>query len=325
MLDFLKRRPSKEDNTSNPPSLFNRLKAGLLRTGAVFTSGLSKLFSHKGAISAEDLKELEIVLLSADVGMETTKGILQSVVERMKKEDNPVLGTVVKEVMKSLLTSVEAPLQVPADIKPFVIMMVGVNGTGKTTTIGKLASRLKSEAKTVMLAAGDTFRAAAIEQLQVWGERNTMPVIAQHQGADSASVIFDALQSAKAKQVDVLIADTAGRLHNQDTLMEELKKIVKVLRKQDSALPHEVLLVLDATLGQNALQQARKFHEALSLTGIVLTKLDGTAKGGIIFSIAQTLHLPIRFIGIGESIDDLQPFNADEFVEALFSSEALPS
>ncbi len=323
MLDFLKRHPSKEDNTSNPTGLFNRLKAGLLRTRAVFTSGLSTLFSHRGAVSAEDLKDLEILLLSADVGMETTTGILNSVVERMKKQDNAVLGIVVKEVMKSLLTSVEAPLHIPPDIKPFVIIMVGVNGTGKTTTIGKLASQLKNEEKKVMLAAGDTFRAAAIEQLQVWGERNAMPVIAQHQGADSASVIFDALQSAKAKQVDVLLADTAGRLHNQDTLMEELKKIVKVLRKQDSTLPHEVLLVLDATLGQNALQQARKFHEALSLTGIVLTKLDGTAKGGIIFSIAQTLHLPIRFIGVGEGIADLQPFNADEFIEALFTSEAL--
>lgn len=241
--------------------------------------------------------------------------------ERQVLSDSDALVVALKQDLTKILLECQIPLAIPEDTKPFVILMVGVNGAGKTTTIGKLAKKIQSEGKKVLLAAGDTFRAAAIEQLQVWGERNDIPVIAQQIGADSASVIFDAFQAAKARQMDVLIADTAGRLHTQTSLMEELKKVVRVIRKLDEKAPHEILLVIDAGIGQNALVQAQKFREALGVTGLALTKLDGTARGGIIFNISKTLKIPIRFIGIGEGIDDLKPFEATAFVDALFPTE----
>jgi len=257
----------------------------------------------------------------ADVGVEATTSIISQLEDRINEEkldSGEAVQAALREILADLLVGVEQPLELKSDKKPTVILMVGVNGVGKTTTIGKLAKRYQSEGKRVMLAAGDTFRAAAVEQLQVWGERNNVPVVAQHTGADSASVLFDALQSAQAKGVDVLIADTAGRLQNKDNLMQELQKVVRVMQKIDPSAPHEVMLVLDAGTGQNAVSQARLFGEAVGVTGISLTKLDGTAKGGIIFAIAKQFGLPIRFIGVGEQIDDLRPFEAKAFVDALF-------
>lgn len=325
MLDFLKRKQSSGNDTLNSKKgLFAQLKAGLQKTRHVFSEGLAHLFAGKKAIDNALLEELETFLLTADVGVEATQQIIADLKLKSREASNPdALVTVLKEDLQALLNVSQVPLSFPAEIKPFVILMVGVNGTGKTTTIGKLTKKLQEEGKKVMLAAGDTFRAAAIEQLKAWGEQNQTPVVAQHLGADSASVIFDAFQTAKAKNIDVLIADTAGRLHTQATLMEELKKIVRVIRKLDEKAPHEIMLVLDASIGQNALFQAKKFHEALQLTGITLTKLDGTAKGGIIFNIAKTLKLPIRFIGFGESAADLRPFDASQFVDALFSCESI--
>ena len=329
MLDFLKRFKSdviKEnalppDDTSNSgKSLFTRLKEGLKRSRDVFSQGLSNIFLGKKEIDAELLEELEAFLLTADVGVESTEQIMKDLTLRLQRhalKDPAALADALKDDLKQLLKNCEVQLEIPAKEKPFVILMVGVNGSGKTTTIGKF----KAEGKSVMLAAGDTFRAAAVEQLKIWGERNDISVIAQQSGADSASVIFDALQAAKAKNCDILIADTAGRLHTQETLMEELKKVVRVLRKLDENAPQEIMLVLDAGIGQNALLQAKKFHEALGVTGLTLTKLDGTAKGGIIFNIAKTLKIPIRFIGVGEGLDDLKPFLAELFVEALFSND----
>jgi fused signal recognition particle receptor len=300
--------------------LFDRIKAGLSRTKANLTEQLSDLFIGAKEIDEDLLEEIETTLLMADVGVEATSEIIKRLtdrVERKQLKDPEALKDALKQELVDLLSGVEHPLQLP-EKKPAVILMVGVNGVGKTTTIGKLAKKYQTEGKSVMLAAGDTFRAAAVEQLQVWGERNNVPVVAQHTGADSASVIFDALQSAQSKGVDVLIADTAGRLQNKDNLMQELQKIVRVMQKLDPDAPHEVMLVLDAGTGQNAISQAKQFKESVGVTGITLTKLDGTAKGGIIFAIAKQFGLPIRFIGVGEQVDDLRPFEADEFVHALF-------
>lgn len=325
MFDFFKRKTNgtpSDDNTSNSSKgLLNRLKDKLSRTREVFSEGLARIFLGKKEIDAEVLEELENLLLSADVGVEATQEIidkLQDKISRKQVSDFQALETTLKQLLAALLQPYEQPLE-PKEQRPYVILMVGVNGSGKTTTIGKLAKRFQMQGKSVMLAAGDTFRAAAVEQLQVWGERNNIPVIAQESGADSASVIFDAFQAAKARKIDILIADTAGRLHTQHPLMEELKKVARVLQKIDGQAPHEVMLVLDAGIGQNALVQAKKFHEIIKVTGLTLTKLDGTAKGGIIFNIANTLKLPIRFVGVGEGIDDLRPFSADEFVSALFN------
>lgn len=301
--------------------MFARIKAGLSRTKANLTEQLGTLFLGKKEIDDELLEDIETLLLTSDVGVEATTDIIDRLTSRVQRNqlaDAQALHQALKDELAGLLGDVEQPLVAQAENAPYVILMVGVNGVGKTTTIGKLTKRFQSEGKSVMLAAGDTFRAAAVEQLQVWGERNNVPVIAQHTGADSASVLFDAVQSAKAKSIDVLIADTAGRLQNKDHLMEELEKVVRVMRKIDPAAPHEVMLVLDAGTGQNAMSQAKIFQEAVGVTGITLTKLDGTAKGGIIFAIAKQLKLPIRFIGVGEQVDDLRPFKADEFVEALF-------
>ncbi len=304
--------------------VFQRLKLGLGRTGSQLASGIGRLFLGRKEIDAELLEELETELLQADVGVEATLDIVGRLTEQVSRKDlkdGDALYAALQDELLALLEPVEQTLD-PAGQTPFVILMVGVNGAGKTTTIGKLASRLKAEGRSVMLAAGDTFRAAAVEQLQAWGERNDVPVIAQHTGADAASVIFDALQAAQARGIDVLIADTAGRLHNKDNLMEELKKVVRVMAKLDPGAPHEVMLVLDSGMGQNALAQAEHFREAVGVTGITLTKLDGTAKGGIIFAVARKLGLPIRFIGIGETAADLRPFQAREFIDALFADRA---
>ncbi len=300
---------------------FARIKAGLTRTKANLTKQLGNLFLGAKEIDDDLLEEIETLLLMADVGVEATTEIIERLtdkVERKQLGDAQALQVALKEELAALLHEVDEPLKVEAKEGPYVILMVGVNGVGKTTTIGKLAKKFQAEGKSVMLAAGDTFRAAAVEQLQVWGERNDVPVVAQHTGADSASVIYDAVQSAQAKNVDVLIADTAGRLQNKDHLMEELAKVVRVMKKLSPEAPHEVMLVLDAGTGQNALSQAKTFKEAVGVSGITLTKLDGTAKGGVIFAIAKQMELPIRFIGVGEQIDDLRPFNSDEFVDALF-------
>lgn len=300
---------------------FARIRAGLARTSNNFAEGLGNLFLGKKEIDDELLEEIETQLLVADVGLDATTEIIDSLTERVARKqlaDSDALYAALRAALADLLVKVEAPLVLP-EKQPAVILVVGVNGVGKTTTIGKLAKRLQKEGKSVMLAAGDTFRAAAVEQLQVWGERNNVPVVAQHTGADSASVIFDAISSAKARGVDVLIADTAGRLHNKGHLMEELAKVKRVMAKLDVTAPHEVLLVLDAGTGQNALNQAEQFIAAAGVTGIALTKLDGTAKGGVIFALSQKFGLPVRFIGVGEGIDDLQPFEAKAFVQALFN------
>ncbi|HEK1798635.1 TPA: signal recognition particle-docking protein FtsY [Proteus mirabilis] len=308
-------RPKKE-------GFFSRLKKGLLKTRQNLGSGFMGLFRGK-KIDDELFEELEEQLLIADVGMDTTSKIINSLTQHASRKDlkdaESLYGKL-REEMGDILNKVDKPLNIEGK-KPFVILMVGVNGVGKTTTIGKLARQYQAEGKSVMLAAGDTFRAAAVEQLQVWGERNHIPVIAQHTGADPASVIFDAIQSAQAKGVDVLIADTAGRLQNKSHLMEELKKIVRVMKKLDEEAPHEVMLTLDASIGQNAVSQAKLFNETVGLTGLTLTKLDGTAKGGVIFSIADQFGIPIRYIGVGEGIEDLRPFKADDFIEALFARE----
>jgi len=311
-----------QSDESESQGFFGRLMAGLTRTRETLSEGLGTLLLGKKAIDQELLDELETRLLTADVGIKATTAILDELTARIKRNelaDSDALYAALKEVLRTMLKPCEAPLQITnKDGKPFVILMVGVNGVGKTTTIGKLAQRFQREGRSVMLAAGDTFRAAAVEQLQAWGERNKVPVVAQHTGADSASVIFDAYQSACAKGVDVLIADTAGRLQNKTNLMQELEKVVRVLKKLDPDVPHEVMLVLDATTGQNALSQARSFQEAVKVSGLVLSKLDGTAKGGMVFAIAKELGLPLRFIGIGEKAEDLRPFAAQPFVDALF-------
>ncbi|HRH77296.1 MAG TPA: signal recognition particle-docking protein FtsY [Cellvibrionaceae bacterium] len=304
---------------------FARIKQGLARTTSQFAEGLGNLFLGKKAIDDELLEDLETQLLVADVGIEATSLIIDDLTARVARkqlDDSDALFAALQENLRNLLLPVEQPLAIPADKKPFVILVVGVNGAGKTTTIGKMAHRFLTEGKSVMLAAGDTFRAAAVEQLQVWGERNQVPVIAQHTGADSASVIFDALNAARARQVDVLIADTAGRLHNKSHLMEELSKVKRVLAKIDPDSPHETLLVLDAGTGQNAVNQCDQFHQSMGVTGLALTKLDGTAKGGIIFALSQKHKIPVRYIGVGETLDDLQPFAARPFVDALFGKQS---
>lgn len=308
-------KPTKE-------GFFARLKRSLLKTKENLGSGFISLFRGK-KIDDDLFEELEEQLLIADVGVETTRKIIANLTEgasRKQLKDAEALYGLLKDEMGEILAKVDEPLNIEGKM-PFVILMVGVNGVGKTTTIGKLARQFEQQGKSVMLAAGDTFRAAAVEQLQVWGQRNNIPVIAQHTGADSASVIFDAIQAAKARNVDVLIADTAGRLQNKSHLMEELKKIVRVMKKLDEEAPHEVMLTIDASTGQNAVSQAKLFHEAVGLTGITLTKLDGTAKGGVIFSVADQFGIPIRYIGVGERIEDLRPFKADDFIEALFARE----
>lgn len=319
-------QPIVEIETREKPSeggFFSRLVKGLLKTKQNIGAGFRSFFLGK-KIDDELFEELEEQLLIADIGVPTTSKIIKNLTEhasRKELQDAELLYQQLKVEMADILEPVAQPLEIDSSKKPYVILMVGVNGVGKTTTIGKLARKFQAEGKSVMLAAGDTFRAAAVEQLQVWGERNHIPVVAQSTGSDSASVIFDAMQSAAARNIDILIADTAGRLQNKNNLMDELKKIVRVMKKYDETAPHEIMLTLDAGTGQNAISQAKLFNEAVGLTGISLTKLDGTAKGGVIFAIADQFKLPIRYIGVGEKIEDLREFNAKEFIEALFVHE----
>ena len=303
---------------------FARIRAGLARTRSQLGEGLASVFMGAKHIDDDLFEELETQLLMADVGVEATAAIMEELtdaVSRKDLQDPQALYQALRQSLAELIRPCTAPIEIPQQDSPFVILMVGVNGAGKTTTIGKLTKRFQAEGKSVMLAAGDTFRAAAVEQLQTWGERNNVPVVAQHTGADSASVIFDAVQSAQAKGVDVVIADTAGRLQNKGHLMDELTKVVRVMQKLDVNAPHEVMLVLDAGTGQNALSQATLFGEAVGVTGVTLTKLDGTAKGGVIFALAKQSELPIRFIGVGEQADDLRPFDAEQFIDALFEKQ----
>lgn len=331
MLNIFKRKTVLDKETIQvedvPLSWFSRLKTGLKKTREHLGSGLASLILGKKTIDAELLEEIQAQLLMADVGVAATKKIIDHLTQAVSRKelDNPeTLFAVLKTQLTQSLQLVSKPLV----IKPFsetgktyVILMAGINGAGKTTTIGKMAYHFKSQGFSVMLAAGDTFRAAAVEQLQAWGNRNDVPVVAQQGRADSASVIFDALTSAQARQVDILIADTAGRLHTQGNLMQELQKILRIMKKLDPDAPHETMLVLDAGTGQNGLSQAENFDKAIGLTGITITKLDGTAKGGIVFAIAEKTNIPVRFIGVGESVDDLKPFSAEEFVMALFEGD----
>lgn len=318
-----KSKPAANDSTAdgNRGGFLGRLSGALKRTRGALLGGMARLFDTDTPVDDALVEDIETSLLVSDVGVKASERIVTDLRSRIAKReisDPETLLSTLHDDMLSVLEPVASPLEIPEKPgKPFVVLMVGVNGTGKTTTIGKLARLFRGQGHSVMLAAGDTFRAAAIEQLQVWGERNDVPVVAQHSGADAASVIFDALQSAQARGIDVLIADTAGRLHTQEGLMEELKKIVRVLAKLDPSAPHETMLIIDAGMGQNALAQARQFHAAVDVSGITLTKLDGTAKGGIVFAIAEELGIPIRFVGVGEGADDLRVFRAGEFVDAL--------
>lgn len=319
MFDFLKRKAPQEEKIKNQ-SFFPRLRTRIARTRQNLVTNVANVFLGKKTIDDTLLEELETQLLTADLGVVVAKSVIAELTAKLKRHeltDAETLWNALRTLLYEILLPCSKPLVI-SEAHPFVILIVGVNGGGKTTTIGKLAKYLQQQGKKVMLAAGDTFRAAAVEQLKLWGECNDVPVIAQQNDADSAAVIYDAFQSAKARKSDVLIADTAGRLHTQSNLMDELKKIKRTIQKIDPAAPHEILLVLDATIGQNALNQAKEFHAAIGVTGICLTKLDGTAKGGIIFSIAEELKLPLRFIGVGEQVDDLQPFDAKDFVAALF-------
>lgn len=308
-------------NKSSKQSLYQRLKVGLAKTRSQFSSGLSNLVLGQKEIDDDILEEVETLLLLADVGVDTTDQIIQELTERAARKELKDTSALIQK-LKSLLLEIIQPVQIPLTMtdkhQPFVILMVGVNGVGKTTTIGKLAHQFIAEGKSVMLAAGDTFRAAAVEQLKAWGERNGVPVVAQHTGADSASVIFDAVEKAKARNIDVIIADTAGRLHNKSNLMDELAKIKRVMGKIDCSAPHEVMLVVDAGTGQNALVQAIEFNKVVALNSVTITKLDGTAKGGVVFGLANKMKLPIRYIGIGEAKEDLRHFNAKEYIDALF-------
>ncbi|MDJ0910860.1 MAG: signal recognition particle-docking protein FtsY [Woeseiaceae bacterium] len=316
---FGKKKDKEEE--AKPKGFFSRLRARLNKGDSWLTMDIADLASG-GKIDEDSLEELESLLVMADVGIDTTERIIGDLEKRLKRrelKDVAALMSGLESSLNDILEPVSKHLEIPEQSNPFVILMVGVNGAGKTTTIGKLARRLKDSGRSVMLAAGDTFRAAAVEQLQAWGERNDVPVIAQQSGADPAAVIFDAWQAASARGIDVLLADTAGRLQNQQGLMDELAKIKRVVQRHDPDAPHETMLVLDASQGQNALVQAEKFHEALGLSGITVTKLDGSAKGGILFAIANRLGVPVRFIGIGEAAEDMQPFNADEFVRALMN------
>ena len=316
MLKFFKKNQNKDIQTdTKKASLKDRLFKSKRRLG----DGLSSILIGKKQIDDELLEELEILMISADIGIQTTDKIIESArkkASRKELKDGDSLYQLIKVELEALL--IDDNLLVPVSDSTFVILVVGINGAGKTTTIGKLAKSFQSQGKSVMLAAGDTFRAAAIEQLQIWGDRNEIPVIAQKTGADAASVVYDAYQSAVAKNIDILIADTAGRLHTQDNLMQELEKIKRVLKKHNDNSPHETLLVIDGGSGQNAVQQANEFHKSIELSGIAVTKLDGTAKGGVLFAISDSLNLPIRYIGIGEAIDDLKPFHAKDFINALF-------
>ena len=316
MLNFFKKTQSQDpQEVKNKTSLKERLFKSKKKLG----DGLSSLVIGKKKIDEDLLEELEMLLIGSDIGIQTTDKVIEVVrkkASRKELKDEDSLYQLIKEELESLL--IKENLLEPSSNNPFVILVVGINGAGKTTTIGKLAKLFQGEGKSVMLAAGDTFRAAAVEQLQVWGERNDIPVIAQKTGADAASVVYDAYQSAIAKDIDILIADTAGRLHTQDNLMQELEKIKRVLKKHNEDAPHETLLVIDGGSGQNAIQQANEFHKSINLTGLAITKLDGTAKGGVLFSISDSLKLPIRYIGVGEAIEDLKPFNAKDFVNALF-------
>jgi len=334
MFDFLKSKTKAEDVKRNVETvaaeipktqptqagLFSRLKNQLSKSREAFTANLTDLFLGKKQIDDDLLEELETLLLQADVGYDASTMIIEALTEQVSRkalQDPAALLDALADQLLTILTPVEHPLETVIETPPFVILVVGINGAGKTTSIGKLAHFFQMKNQKLMLAAGDTFRAAAVEQLQTWGERNNLQVMAQNTGADSAAVIFDAIHSAKAKSLDLVIADTAGRLHTQTNLMDELKKVKRVIQKCDLAAPHEVLLVLDASIGQNALNQARQFNEAVGVTGLIITKLDGTAKGGVIFNLAQTLGIPVRFIGVGERIDDLQVFNAKDFVNAF--------
>lgn len=304
------------------PNLFARLKQGLSKTSNTLTEGMETLVKGKKKVDDEVLEELETRLLTADVGVEATRAIMHDLSDRVSRNELADLDALMKALynkMQRMLRPCAQPLEIDSEHQPYVILMVGINGAGKTTTIGKLAKQFQNEGQSVMLAAGDTFRAAAVEQLTIWGQRNGIPVIAQGTGADSASVIYDAVQAAKARKIDILLADTAGRLHTQTNLMDELKKVKRVIQKFDASAPHEIMLIVDASIGQNALIQAKQFNEALGLTGITVTKLDGTAKGGILFAIAEQLKIPVRFIGVGEGIDDLQEFDAYEFTSALLA------
>jgi len=316
MLNFFKKNQNKDIQTdTKKTSLKDRLFKSKRRLG----DGLSSILIGKKKIDDELLEELEILMISADIGIQTTDKIIESVrkkASRKELKDGDSLYQLIKVELEALL--IDDNLLVPVSDSTFVILVVGINGAGKTTTIGKLAKSFQSQGKSVMLAAGDTFRAAAVEQLQIWGDRNEIPVISQKTGADAASVVYDAYQSAVAKNIDILIADTAGRLHTQDNLMQELEKIKRVLKKHNDKSPHETLLVIDGGSGQNAVQQANEFHKSIELSGIAVTKLDGTAKGGVLFAISDSLNLPIRYIGIGEAIDDLKPFHAKDFINALF-------
>jgi fused signal recognition particle receptor len=328
MFGFGKKAKSKTETSAAEEEAENRgllsqLKQRLTRTRHNLTDGIANLVLGKKEIDEELLEELETLMLLADVGVDATSRIINDISEKVRRKelsDPAVLNSVLKQELQQILDQCDQPVVSPKEGSPQVILMIGINGAGKTTTIGKLAKRLQQDGQSVMLAAGDTFRAAAVEQLQTWGERNDIPVIAQHTGADSASVIFDALEAASARNIDVLIADTAGRLHTKSNLMDELSKIARVMKKIDPDAPHEVMLVVDATTGQNALNQAEQFNEAVGITGITLTKMDGTAKGGILFAIADRLQIPIRFIGVGEAIEDLRQFEAEEFVDALFET-----
>ncbi|MGI9223192.1 MAG: signal recognition particle-docking protein FtsY [Woeseiaceae bacterium] len=312
----------KKDQPVERKGFIKRLRARINRGDSWLTYDLANL-APGGKIDEDTLDELEAELVMADVGIETTSRIIESLqksLARKELKDVDSLRDGLRRSLVDILAPVEKPLEIDTGQSPFVILMVGVNGAGKTTTIGKLAKRLQDDGLSVMLAAGDTFRAAAVEQLQAWGERNGVPVIAQQSGADPAAVIFDAWDAARARGIDVLLADTAGRLQNQQGLMDELAKVKRVIERRDDNAPQEIMLVLDASQGQNALVQAQKFHEALRLTGITVTKLDGSAKGGILLAIASSLQVPVRFIGIGESAEDMQPFVAEEFVDALLAS-----
>lgn len=303
--------------------LTSRLRAGLSKTRKNLGEGLSTLLLGRKELDEDILEQLEETLLLADIGVDMTQSVLEQLrksLARKALDDEKALLQQLRDILLATLAPANKPLVINAEQKPFVIMMVGVNGAGKTTTTGKLAKQFQQQGRSLMLAAADTFRAAAVEQLQAWGERNNVPVVAQSSGADSAAVCFDALHSAKAKGVDILIADTAGRLHTQSHLMDELKKVVRVIQKVEASAPHEVLLILDASIGQNALQQAKQFCQAVNVTGLCITKLDGTAKGGIVFAIVHELQLPIRYIGVGETIDDLREFDAKAFVDALFEA-----
>jgi len=312
-----------KDDAPAGRGLFARLRAGLARTREVLTTDVTELVRRRAVIDEELLDELETVLLSADVGVDACERLLGGLRERVRRkqaEDSEAVIAALRQGMLDILAPVSQPLLIPRRETPFLILMVGVNGAGKTTTIGKLAARARRQGLSVMLAAGDTFRAAAIEQLERWGERNDVPVVAQHTGADPASVVYDAFASARARKVDLVIADTAGRLHTQGGLMEELRKIKRVAAKLDPHAPHETLLVIDAGMGQNAVVQARQFHDAVGVSGIVLTKLDGTARGGVMFAIAEQLGLPVRMVGVGEGLDDLRDFDAEDFVRALLDA-----